>query len=88
MTESCNHDSSSLCSDWINAWKAEFLFRWGQDFSLLYVVQTGSEAHPASYSWVLGVKRPGSEADHSLPYRAEVKNTWIYTSTPPYVFMV
>jgi hypothetical protein len=31
----------------------------------------------------LGVKRPGREADHSRPSSAEVKNTWIYTSTPP-----
>jgi hypothetical protein len=41
--------------------------------------------------WVPGalppaVKRPGREADHSPPTSAEVKNTYIYTSTPPYVF--
>jgi hypothetical protein len=29
----------------------------------------------------------GREADHSLPTSAEVKHTWIYTSTPPYAFM-
>jgi hypothetical protein len=29
------------------------------------------------------VKRPGREADHSPPSNAEVKKTWIYTSTPP-----
>jgi hypothetical protein len=29
----------------------------------------------------------GREADHSLPTSAEVKKTWVYTSTPPYVFM-
>jgi hypothetical protein len=34
-----------------------------------------------------GVKRPGREADHSPPTSAEVKNTWIYTPTPPCVFM-
>jgi hypothetical protein len=34
-----------------------------------------------------GVKRPGREADHSPPASAEVKKTWIYTSTPPYAFM-
>jgi hypothetical protein len=34
-----------------------------------------------------GVKRPGYEADHSPPTSAEVKNTWIYTSTPPYALM-
>jgi hypothetical protein len=33
------------------------------------------------------VKRPGREADHSLPTSTEVKKTWIYTSTPPCVFM-
>jgi hypothetical protein len=30
-----------------------------------------------------GVKRPGCEADHSLPASAKVKKMWIYTSTPP-----
>jgi hypothetical protein len=34
-----------------------------------------------------GVKRQGREADHSSPTRAKVKKMWIYTSTPPYVFM-
>jgi len=34
------------------------------------------------------VKRPGREADHSLPTSAEVKNVWSYTSTSQYVFMV
>jgi hypothetical protein len=34
-----------------------------------------------------GIKRQGSEADHSPPTSADVKITWIYTSTPPYVFM-
>jgi hypothetical protein len=33
------------------------------------------------------VKRPGREADRLPPTRAEVKKTWIYTSTPPYVLM-
>jgi hypothetical protein len=27
------------------------------------------------------------EADHPPQTSAEVKKTWIYTSTPPYVFM-
>jgi hypothetical protein len=34
-----------------------------------------------------GVKRPGHKADHSLPTSAKGKNMWIYTVTPPYVFM-
>jgi hypothetical protein len=36
----------------------------------------------------LGVKQLGREADHSPPTNAEVKKTWIYTSIPPYIFMV
>jgi hypothetical protein len=35
----------------------------------------------------LGVKRAGREADHLPPSSAEVKNAWIYTSTPQYAFM-
>jgi hypothetical protein len=35
----------------------------------------------------LRVKRPGREADHSPLTNAEVKKMWIYTSTPPYIFM-
>jgi hypothetical protein len=34
-----------------------------------------------------GVKRPAAEADHSPQTSAKVKKTWIYTSTPPYVFI-
>jgi hypothetical protein len=34
----------------------------------------------------LGVKRPGREADHSLPSSAEVKE-WGYTSIPQYALM-
>jgi hypothetical protein len=34
-----------------------------------------------------GVKRQGREVYHSPLTSAEVKKTWIYTSTPPYVFM-
>jgi hypothetical protein len=35
-----------------------------------------------------GVKRAGCEADHSPLASAEVKKMWIYTSIPPYAFMV
>jgi hypothetical protein len=70
----------------------EFESRYGKEFSVLHVVQTGSETHPASYPMVPGflppwVKWQGREADHSPPASAEVKNTWIYTATPPYAFM-
>jgi hypothetical protein len=39
-------------------------------------VQTGSGAHPASYSMGTerGKVRPGRDADHSPPSSAEVKN--------------
>jgi hypothetical protein len=48
-----------------------------QEFFLLCIVQTGSEVHTTSYtmgtgSAFPGVKRPGPEADHSLPTNAEV----------------
>jgi hypothetical protein len=71
---------------------SEFETRWGQEFPLLSTDQTGSEAHPASYPMGTGGhfpggKRPGREADHSPPTSAEVKKTWVYTSTLPYVFM-
>jgi hypothetical protein len=71
---------------------SEFVSRWGQELSLLYVVQTGSGAHLASYPVgngcsFPGVKRPGREADLSPPTSAEVKKTWVYTSTPLYAFM-
>jgi hypothetical protein len=37
--------------------------------------------------WVPGVERSGREADHSPTTSAEVRNTWIYTSTLLYVFV-
>jgi hypothetical protein len=47
-------------------------------------VQTGSGAHPASYPMgTRDIKWLRSEADHSPPSSAEVKNTWSYTSHPP-----
>jgi hypothetical protein len=45
-----------------------------EDFFSSPYVQTGSEAHPASYPMGTGGKaRPGRDADHSPPYSAEVK---------------
>jgi hypothetical protein len=48
--------------------ESEFESWWGQEFSLLHVVQTGSGVYPTSYpmgtgALSLGVKRPGSEPD-------------------------
>jgi len=34
------------------------------------------------------IKRPGREADYSLPLTTEVKNEWRCTSIPPFVFHV
>jgi hypothetical protein len=34
-----------------------------------------------------GLKGPERGADHSSKCRAEFKNGWSYTSTPPYVLM-
>jgi hypothetical protein len=34
-----------------------------------------------------GKKRPGREADYSLPYTTQLKNEWRCTYTPPYTFI-
>jgi hypothetical protein len=57
---------------------------WGKIFSRRRV-QTGSGAHPASYtigidSNLRGVKRPERQADHSLSSYVEIKNS---RATPP-----
>jgi hypothetical protein len=59
------------------------------NFSLHHRFQNGHGAHPASYpmgtkgAFSLGVKRPGSEADHSPPSSAEVKEcVEIYLHSP------
>jgi hypothetical protein len=41
---------------------SDFESRWGQTFSLLHVVQTGSEAYPASYQMRAGRSFPGGKA--------------------------
>jgi hypothetical protein len=51
-----------------------------EDFSSSLCVQTGSGAHPASYTMGTGVlspevkARPGRDTDHSPPSSAEVEN--------------
>jgi hypothetical protein len=49
-----------------------------QELSLLHVVQTGYEAHPASYPLGSRDLSLGHEADHTPPSIAEVKKTWIH----------
>jgi hypothetical protein len=61
--------------------------------SLHHRVQNGSGAHPTSYpigtrGFFSGGKRPGREADHLLPFSAEIKE-WVKLyihspSTPPW----
>jgi hypothetical protein len=41
---------------------SEFESQWGQEFSLLYIVQTGSGAQPASNPMGIGGRFPGSKA--------------------------
>jgi hypothetical protein len=71
---------------------SEFETQYGQEFSLLHVVQTGCGAHLASYPVCTvgsfpGVKQQGHKDDDSSPASDEVKKMWIYTSTPTYAFM-
>jgi hypothetical protein len=61
-------------------------------FSLLYVAHTRREAHPAFYSIRIkviseAIKRPGSDADHTPPSNAEVKNKKSHIFTAPSAYM-
>lgn len=51
--------------------------------SILHRVQTSSEAHPAFY----GKKAAVSSNGQLSPARADIKNEWMYTATPPCDFM-
>jgi len=62
--------------------------RQGQSLSLRHLVQTDSGVHPAHYPMGIGcfsprVKLLVRKTDHSPPFRAEVKNAWSHTFTPP-----
>jgi hypothetical protein len=76
-----------------NLLSIEFEPRYVQEFSLLKVVKTGSGTHPASYtigSWgaiSVGIKRPESEAEHSLPTNVDVRKRRIHAFTPLYAFV-
>jgi hypothetical protein len=59
----------------------------------LHFVQTGLGSTQPPIQWVPGalspgVKRQWREADHPHPASAEVKKIWVYTFTPPYIFVV
>jgi len=56
-----------------------------KEIFLLQNFQSGCEAHQLPIKEVmgalsLGVERPSSEDDRSLPSSAKVKNEWSYTS--------
>jgi hypothetical protein len=60
-------------------WTAGVRISAGASFFSLHNVQTGREAHPASFPMSTGdlspgIKRPGREAGHSPPSSAEVTN--------------
>jgi hypothetical protein len=58
--------------------KSEFKSRYGQEFSLLSIAQTGSWVHLGPMGKggsFCGVKRQGREPDQSPPISAEVKKT-------------
>jgi hypothetical protein len=52
---------SALGTDWTTE-RSEFESRWGQERSLLYVVQTGYGVHPTSYPMGTGDLSPGGKA--------------------------
>jgi hypothetical protein len=67
---------------------------WGVGVQVPVGARFFSSPHPPDRFWSpssflsngslgTGVLSPGREADHSPPNSAEVKNTWIYTSTAP-----
>jgi hypothetical protein len=64
-----------------------------KSFSLLQGIQTGSGSHLASYLMGIGGcfqrnKMVVCEADHLSTSNVNVKNSWSYTSTLSYVFML
>ena len=68
-------------------WSGVWIPIMARDFPLLQTVQTGSGAHPASYSMGTGVlsrgaKRSGPKVD-SPPSSAAIMNEWSYTSNSP-----
>jgi hypothetical protein len=82
-------DSSFSIVTWLQAGRPRFDSRQrkGKGFSLRPASRLDLGPTQPPIQWVLGapfpgVKRPGREADHSLPPSAEIKNAWSYTSTP------
>jgi hypothetical protein len=62
-----------------------------RNFSVLHSIQTGPKVHSLCYPMDIesvssAVKRQRRKAGHLLSSSADVKNAWMYTSTPLYVF--
>jgi hypothetical protein len=81
------YHTTSRYSDGLRAGRPGFDSRQRQNVSLLYSVQAGSGAHPASYPMGIGaispgVKRQGREADHSPPSNVVVRNCGAITPLP------
>lgn len=78
---------------WVNDWGNGVKFlAGGEDFSLLHNIQISFEVHPASYPTDTGgsslrIQWLWHKDDHPIPSSSEIKNTYVYSSTPPYVFM-
>jgi hypothetical protein len=75
-----------LCCTVLNAAKNEKIIH--DTFITLYNNFPASSIQRVQEALPPGVKRPGHEGDLSPPTSAEVKKTWIYISTPPYIFMM
>jgi hypothetical protein len=80
--------SAGLRAGWFGVWAPAG----ARNFSLYHCLQTGSEAHPASYlmgtrGYFPGGKAAGMWTGHSHTSSAEVKNAWSYTSSPLYAFL-
>jgi hypothetical protein len=56
----------------------------GRAKNFLFSTSCGPALRPNQppIQWILGVKRPGREADHSPTASAELKKMWIYTPIP------
>jgi hypothetical protein len=72
--------------DWMTE-GSEFGSRYGQDCSLLHIIEIGSGFHSISYPMGTGVKRQGREADHSPPTNVGQENVDLYIHSTIRVFM-
>jgi hypothetical protein len=94
-TKALTDDGNCRYSDWLRAgWPRGRSSSPGRVKNFLFSMSSIPAPGPTQppIHWVQGalspgVKRQGYEADHSPPTSAEVKKTWIYTSTPLYAFM-